>query len=138
MAITQYSEYGSISSDIQNIVANKVKILDSYILFRTDEYEYTALIKDNVTQECTEYTFSRSGTTYSNNWTVSEAAAEFEYTVRNEYYVYSNVGLGRSLTLPVYEGVIAHSTIIMCCALLLWIVFKEVLFKWSFGKKKGW
>lgn len=126
---TQSSDYGTVSSDIQNIVANKVKLLDSYILFRTGENEYTALIKDNTTGKTTEYTFSRSGSTYNNYWNIREAASEFEYTVSNEYYVYSNVGVGRSLDLPVYEGVSAHATIIICIALLFAIVFKGALFK---------
>ena len=127
---TQYtSEYSTVSADIQNIVANKVKLLDSYILFRTGENEYTALIKDNTTGKTTEYTFSRAGSNYSYSWTMEEASSEFEYTVSNEYYVYSNVGVGRSLDLPVYEGVTAHATIIICIALLFAIVFKGALFK---------
>lgn len=127
---TQYTtEYSTVSADIQNIVANKVKLLDSYILFRTGDYEYTALIKDNTTGKTTEYTFSRSGANYSYVWEMSEASSEFDYTISNEYYVYSNVGVGRSLDLPVYDGVTAHATIIMCIVLMFAIIFKGALFK---------
>ena len=129
MAVQYASDYSTVSTDIQNIVANKVKLLDSYILFRPGDQEYTALIKDNTTGKTTEYVFSRSGSNYSYNWIMEETAAEFDYTISNEFYVYSNIGIGRSLDLPVYEGVIAHASIVICISLLFAIVFKGALFR---------
>lgn len=128
--ISQYTDsYSAPSSDIQNLIANKVSLLDQYILMQTGQYEYTALIYNPNTKKCTEYTITRSSlASYSTYYTVSEASSDFEYTVSNEYYVYSNVGYGRSLDLPVYDGVQSHAIIIICLVLLFAIMFKGVLF----------
>lgn len=128
--VTQYTDsYSAPSSDIQNLIANKVSLLDQYILMQTGQYEYTALIYNPNNKECTEYTISRSSSaSYSNYYKVTEAEADFEYTVSNKYYVFSNVGYGRSLDLPVYEGVQSHAMIIICLVLLFAIMFKGVLF----------
>lgn len=128
--ISQYTDsYSAPSSDIQNLIANKVSLLDQYILMQTGQYEYTALIYNPNTKKCTEYTITRSSlATYSTYYTVFEASSDFEYTVSNEYYVYSNVGYGRSLDLPVYDGVQSHAIIIICLVLLFAIMFKGVLF----------
>lgn len=128
--ITQYTDsYSSPSSDIQNIVANKIALLDEYILMQTGQYEYTALVYRNGLKECKQYTFTRISTSgYSTYYTVSESEADFEYTVSNEYYVFSNVGYGKSLDLPVYDGVISHCLMIICCTLMFAVVFKGALF----------
>lgn len=129
--IRQYTEsYGSISSDIQNLIANKISLLDQYILMQTGQYEYTALVYNPNTKKCMEYTISRSSSSgYSNYYTVSAAETDFKYTVSNEYYVFSNVGYGKSLDLPVNDGVQSHSMIIVCIILLFAIVFKGALFR---------
>lgn len=130
--ITQYRDsYSTPSSEIQNLIANKVALLDQYILMQTGQYEYTALIYNPNTKKCTEYTITRSSSSgYSNYYTISESEADFEYTVSNEYYVFSNIGYGRSLTLPVYDGVQSFSMIVICCTLILGIVFERVFFSW--------
>lgn len=135
--ITQYSDsYSSLSSEIQNIIANKVALLDQYILMQTGQYEYTALIYNPNTKKCTEYTITRSSSSgYSNYYTISESTAKFEYTVLNEYYVFSNIGYGRSLSLPVHEGVQSFSLVIICCLLCLSIVFERVFYRWRKGKR---
>lgn len=128
--ITQYTDsYSSPSSDIQNLIANKVRLLDQYILMQTGQYEYTALVYNGNTKECTKYTISRSSSSsYNTQYTVTEAEADFEYTVSNEYYVYSNIGYGKALSLPVYDGVISHCLMIICCILMFAVVFKGALF----------
>lgn len=128
--ITQYTEsYSSPSSDIQNLVANKIALLDQYILMQTGQYEYTALVYTGNTGKCVQYTISRSSTSsYSSYYTVSESESDFEYTVSNEYYVYSNVGYGKSLDLPVYDGVMSHCLMIICCLAMFAVVFKGALF----------
>ena len=61
--ITQYTEsYSAPSTQIQNIVANKVSLLDQYILMQTGQYEYTALIKNMASKETREITITRTGT----------------------------------------------------------------------------
>lgn len=126
--MTQYTDYGSIPTAVQNLIANKVGLLDSYILMQTGQYEYTALIK-SVT-DCQEVRVYRSsGTNYSSLYNVEVSAGTWDYTVSNEYYCYSNVGYGAALDLPVVEGVTSHATAILAAALMLAIVFKGVLFK---------
>lgn len=129
--ITQYTDsYSSPSTDIQNLVANKVGIFDEYVLMQTGQYEYTALVKNKALNECKQYTISRtSNSNYSSVYNVSETTADFEYKITNEYYVYSNTGQGKSLNLPVYDGVISISLMFIAITLAFAVVFKGVLFK---------
>lgn len=137
--ITQYTEnYGSISTDIQNIVANNVKALDSYVLMQTGQYEYTALIYNNASKECEKIVFSRqSNTSYNSNYTVTRSEDTFEYKITNEYYVFSNVGQGKSLDISnLYTGITAHATAVIMLVICFAIVFKGVLFKCIDGLRK--
>lgn len=129
--ITQYtnsSGYSSTDSTVQSIVANKISLLDQYVLMQTGEYEYTALVRNPFTKKTTQYKFARNGN-YSSAYSLNVSQGEWDYNVTNEVYVFSNMGQGRALDLPVYNGVISHSLIIICCAMLFAIVYKGVLFK---------
>lgn len=129
--ITQYtnsSGYSSTDSTVQSIVANKISLLDQYVLMQTGEYEYTALVRNPFTKKTTQYKFTRNGN-YSSAYSLNVSQGEWDYNVTNEVYVFSNMGQGRALDLPVYGGVISHSLIIICCAMLFAIVYKGVLFK---------
>ena len=130
--ITQYSEYGSISTDIQNIVANSVSILDQYILMQTGEYEYKALIKNMASKDVEEITIARTSTSnYSSRYVVTrENGSNFDFKVSNEYYVYSNVGYGKSLEIPSYEGIRTYSLTALTVLVFFMVVFKGALFKW--------
>lgn len=125
--MTQYTEYSSIPQAVRDLVANKVSLLDSYILMQTGESEYTALINKPGLNQCEQIRVYRS-TTYG-AYDVDITDGTWEYTVSNEYYCYSNVGYGASLDLPVVEGVTAHASVILACTLMLAIVFKGALFK---------
>lgn len=127
--MTQYSDYGSIPQTVRDLVANKISLLDSYILFQTGEYEYTALV-NKPALGCRQYKISRvSSSGYGSYvYRMEQSAGTWEYTVNNEYYCYSNVGYGSALSLPVVELCTAHASVIMSCALMLAIVFKGVLF----------
>lgn len=129
--ISQYTEsYSAPSTQIQNIVANKVSLLDQYILMQTGQYEYTALIKNMASKNTREITITRSGTGYTNYYTVSEGIADnFEYSVSNQYYIYSNLGQGSALDLPVYDGAISYSLVIIACLSMFAVIFKGALFK---------
>lgn len=130
--ITQYtnsSGYSSTDSTVQSTVANKISLLDQYVLMQTGEYEYTALVRNPFTKITTQYKFTRSGNYSSAYSLVVTKGVAWDYTVTNEVYVYSNMGQGRALDLPVYQGVISHALIIICCVLLFAIVYKGVLFK---------
>lgn len=135
--INQYTNsYGSISTDIQNIVANDIGLLDDYILFQSGQYEYTALIKTKGTGQSRKIVISRSGLNNS-YYSVSRSSADFECNISNEYYVYSNIGYGKSLDLPVYEGLQTFSLCIIAGVLSFAIVFKGVLFKCLKRRKKS-
>lgn len=126
--MVQYEIYGTIPQTVRDLIANKCKLLDLYILFQTGENEYTALIFDQVTKETTQYVFTRSSNYGAYSVTISEGV--WEYTVNNEYYTYSNVGYGVALDLPVTDGVIAHCSIFITCALIFAILFRSILFPW--------
>ena len=127
--MTQYTDYGSVPQAVRDLVANKISLLDSYILMQTGEYEYTALV-NKPALGCREYKVSRvSSSGYGSYvWRLVESKGTWEYSVSNEYYCYSNVGYGTALSLPVVDLSIAHASVIMACALMLAIVFKGVLF----------
>lgn len=129
--INQYNEYGNISSDIQNLVANNVSLLDQYILMQTGEYEYKALIKNMASKQVEEITISRlSVSGYNNRWTVTRKnGSNFDFNVSNEYYVYSNVGYGKSLNLPSYEGARTYGLTALTVLVFFMVVFKGALFK---------
>lgn len=131
--MVQYNRtFSAPSSDMQAVFANKVDFLDRYILCQTGEDEYTGLIYDRASKETTEIVFSRS---YNDRyWTVTENTVDgFDYSISNEYYCFSNVGIGRSLTLPVTDEMIGYSLTIICCLCcllcLFWTVFKGVFKK---------
>lgn len=127
--MTQYTTYGSIPQAVLDLVANKVSLLDSYILMQTGQYEYTALINKPGIDKVEQITVTRStGSSYTNIYSVDVSEGTWDFTVSNEYYCYSNVGYGAALDLPVVEGVTAHATVILACALMLAIVFKGALF----------
>lgn len=124
--MTQYTDYGTIPQAVRDLVANKISLLDSYILMQTGEYEYTALVnKPGI--GCKQYTVKRANN--YGQYTFVESVGTWDYTVRNEYYCYSNVGYGAALSLPVTELATAHACVILSCALMLAIVFKGVLFR---------
>ena len=131
--MVQYNRtFSSPSSDVQAVFANKVDLLDKYVLCQTGQYEYTGLIYDRASKETTEVVFSRSND--DRYWTVTENKVDgFDYSISNQYYCYSNVGIGRALTLPVMDEMSGYSLTIMCCLccllVLFWTVFKGVFKK---------
>ena len=127
--MTQYSEYGTVPSQILAVIANKISLLDSYFVMRTGEYEYTAQIYHPATKKVDQYVFTRSNSNYSQAYVVSHTETSWNVTFTNEYYVYSNCGYGQALDLPVTDLAIAYSGVILSCALMLAIVFKGALFR---------
>lgn len=128
--MTQYETNSTIPQAVRDLVANKISLLDFYILMQTGQYEYTALIYKPGSNVCKKFVISRVDYTgYNARYDVVESTSTFDYTVTNEYYCYSNVGYGAALDLPVVELATAHSSVILACALMLAIVFKGALFK---------
>lgn len=130
--ISQYTgSYSNPSTDIQNIVANSVSLLDKYVLMQTGEYEYTALIKNVASKEVEEITISRSSTSgYTNRYVVNrEESKDFSWNVSNEYYTYSNCGFGKSLEIPSYDGALTYGVTALTVLVFFAVVFKGALFK---------
>ena len=66
--ITQYtnsSGYSSVDSATQAVVANKISLLDKYVLMQTGEYEWTALVKNTMSKKTTQYIITRNSSGYS-------------------------------------------------------------------------
>lgn len=126
--MVQYDSYSTIPQQVRDLIANKCKLLDQYILMQTGENQYTALINDPVTGTTKQFVITR-GSNYG-AYFVSESEGTWDYTVTNEYYTYSNIGYGSALDTPVTEGVTAHSCAVMTCVLVLAILFRSVLFPW--------
>lgn len=128
--VTQYSSYSTVPSDVKNIIAAKLSILDQYILFATGDNEYTALIFNPPTKNTVQYRIYRQGQNYNYTWNIQRVNdVEFEYQVSNEYYVVSNVGYGQMLDLPAYDAVQSFASAIIIALLFFAIIFKGVLFK---------
>ncbi len=127
----QYTEsYSSPPSQIQNIVANDISLLESYVLMQTGQYEWTAQIYQIGTGKTRQLKFTRGSSNYNNTYTVTRTDnVEFKSVIQNEYYVFSNVGYGQSLDLPVYDGVISWCMMIIAGVLMFAVVFKGALFQ---------
>ena len=128
----QHDEFTEIPEVIREVTANRCRVLDNYVLMQTGENEYTALIMDPVTGKTTQLTF----TEFSEYgfYDLVESEGEWQYTVLNECYTYSNCGFGSALDLPVMEGVMAHAAIVFTVYLMFLVVFRSLLF--PFQKRK--
>lgn len=127
--ITQYRDnYNSIPSQVVSIVNNKCSLLDKFIIMQTGDREYSALVYNVCSKKGKQYVFSRA---YNNSYyTVSESdISSFDYTVTNEYYVYSNDGIGQTVDLMVYHGATAHAVVIVSLFVMFAVIFKGALFK---------
>lgn len=134
---TQYDAGSTISTDIQNIVANSVSLLDQYVLMQTGEYEYTALIKNLANKEVETITITRSSANYNNRYSVTrKIGSDFSYSYSNEYYCYSNCGFGRSLDIPAYEGARTYGLTALTVLVFFMVVFKGALFKCLENRKR--
>lgn len=132
--MVQWEVYYEIPEAVKELVANKVSLLDQYMLIQTGTNEYSAQILNTSTGEVQEIRVFRKS--YDSPWEVVITDGSWNWTISNEVYCYSNVGYGASLDLPVMEGVTAHACIIMCCALMFAIIFKGVLFPCLLGRKR--
>ncbi len=131
--MVQYNDFSTIPQTIRDIVANRCRLLDQYVLFQTGDLEYTALIRDPISGEVTQLLFTR----LSNYgiYDVVESEGDWQYTIINEYYCYSNVGVGSALDLPVMEGVQAHAAVTLTVCLMFLVVFRGILFPFQRRKK---
>lgn len=113
----QYSDLSTPSG--MAALVNGVKPFDEYIAMRTGEYEYSILIGDideeSMTGSGTLVSAARTGSAYGGTYELSRSEVENEPIILvNEYYCYSNIGLGQAYTVPQFSQ-------ITCAAVLLFI-----------------
>lgn len=133
--ITQYNDSGTIPSQIQQVFAAKISLLDHYVMMRTGEYEYSMILK-KPTGEVIVHQASRITSGYSNTYEfTSYNVDEYRYSFTYEYSVISNEGIGAQIDLPVYDYVAAVSQAVFTVVLFFVILYKGLLFT-IFRKKK--
>ncbi len=115
--ITQWTDngvYSAVPTAAISIVANRVGMLDSYIMFCTAENEYTALINPIVGKPFKVVVSRGNSGNYSYVWRVSETETDdINYTLSNEYYCYSNIRVGQHYSID-YSGLL--TAVICICA----------------------
>lgn len=128
--MVQDTDYGTTSSTILNLFYSKLQVFDKYIIFKTDDNTYSMLVQNIPTGKVTRYDCSR--TSNYNTYTVnSYEVSDFQYTVSNEYYVHSNVGLGTMQVLPVHSIALTFAV----CG-LLGLYFLKTFFRRLFYSRK--
>lgn len=135
--VTQSTEYSLPPTDVRNLIASKITLLDKYIIMNTAENEYTALIYNPNTQNTVQYRVFRSYQSgYNYVWEIQRINdVEFEYQISNEYYVISNDGVGQMMDLPINNTVQSYVSVFLVCVLFFAIIFKGVYFKCLSSKK---
>lgn len=125
--ITQYRNsnggYGLPSSSYLNYFKNYIMPTDDYLIMQEDEYTYVCLI-DRIIGDDYIIRVTRSSSSYSNTYTATKVVTDdLTYTIYNDYYVYSNMGMGTKLDID-------YSSFICC---FLGILFGCILFQSIFG-----
>lgn len=136
--IKQYTEdYSTPSTQVQNIIANSVSVLDQYVLIQTGKYEYTALIKNLANGDVEKITISRENNGYDNVYKVFRNSVDsFDYEITNEYYAITNVGKGQALqNIPSQIGIISYALTGLVTLVFFAVIFKGALFKCLKSKK---
>lgn len=92
--MTQYTDrYSTVSSSYLSYFQNHIGALDNAIAFRTGQHEYGCLIQ-SPNGEVEQIILSTAGDFIQ---TTVTSVQSFDYTISNEYYVYSNFGVGQRL-----------------------------------------
>lgn len=115
--MTQDTDYGTPSS--MSALINKVNPFDEYIALKISATESAILIgdidTDSMTGSGTLITAARTGANYGGSYKLTSKEVTNEpITLTNEYYCYSNVGLGQSYTVPQFSQ-------ITCAAVLIFV-----------------
>ena len=133
--MTQMSDArSSIATAYLNLFYSKLRPLDEYIICQTDDTEYTMLVRSAVDHDdVMEYVIYREGNTMP--YLLDFYPGEWEYSISNEVYVYSNIGIGTISVLPCHEIMIAWSVIGALCVGALWLLFRGGLFSWRRNTK---
>lgn len=121
--IVQSDTYYSVPEAVSNLVLSKVSPLDEYIIMCVDRNHFSALVRTPLGQVNQYDVFAvSSGRSYY--WDVSERNyVSWEYQVKNEYYVVSNIGYGTELVPPSVSYMTSWATSgMVCLAFLLCVI----------------
>lgn len=129
--LSQWDSGGSISSTWLNFFYSKIGPLDEYIIMQIGEGSYGCLVRRIPSREVIEYRITRNGSSYgSYSYTFNEdTSASWNYSVSNEIYVYSNLGMGTMSVLPCHEIMVCWGITGLVCLVFLMLVFKGSMFK---------
>lgn len=121
--ITQDSDY-SVNSTVKDLFYSKIGVGDQYILMATGQYRIDGYIYS--AGQVKQYTFTRSGTGYYNNWTCSVSDGDGRFTYSDEFEVYSNVGVGIMEDLPIYAATPAYMQTGLMALIIILVVLGGV------------
>ena len=110
-------DYYTVPSAALSILKNRLSPLDSFIMFCTARNEYTALVSPFVGDDY-KLVVSRSS---SDNWQVEQSKTTESYTYTNEYYLYSNIGIGQRLDID--YSALSAVVLSVACTLLFFSQF---------------
>lgn len=129
--ITQYLNsnggYSLPGSSYINYFKNYIMPTDNYLIMQDGQYSYVCLV-DRVVGD--DYLIRVSRSTSSTSVYTSEKVVteDLSYTVYNDYYVYSNMGIGSKLDID-YSPFICGFLAVLCGALAFNAIFGGVLLR---------
>lgn len=129
--ITQYQNsnggYSLPGSSYINYFKNYIMPTDNYLIMQDGQYSYVCLV-DRVVGNDYLIRITRSDS-YSSVYTSEKVVTEdLSYTVYNDYYVYSNLGIGSKLDID-YSPFICGFLAVLCGALAFNAIFGGVLLR---------
>lgn len=132
--MTQYENSTSVPSDVVNVFANKIPFGRDFIIMQTGENIYTLLVREPFGDDAKSFVCTRNGT-YNSRYNYTEGQSQtFEYSYFNENAIYSNVNVGRGLTLPV-ESKVSTFALCVCTSLVALYIFFGGVWKWFTRRK---
>lgn len=129
--ITQYQNsnggYSLPSSSYINYFKNYIMPTDNYLIMQDGQYSYVCLI-DRLVGDDYLIKVTRSDS-YSSVYTSEKRVTDdLSYTVYNDYYVYSNLGIGSKLDID-YSPFICGFLAVLCGVLAFKAIFGGVLLR---------
>ena len=129
--ITQYQNssggYSLPGSSYVDYFKNYIMPTDNYLIMQEDQYSYVCLI-DRLVGNDYLIRVIRSNS-YSSVYTSEKIVTDdLSYTVYNDYYVYSNLGIGSKLDID-YSPFICGFLAVLCCVLAFKAIFGGVLLR---------
>lgn len=129
--ITQYQNsnggYSLPGSPYINYFKNYIMPTDNYLIMQDGQYSYVCLV-DRVVGDDYLIRITRSDS-YSSVYTSEKVVTEdLSYTVYNDYYVYSNLGIGSKLDID-YSPFICGFLAVLCGVLAFNAIFGGVLLR---------